>query len=134
MNNKPACPVMTTAAGAHIVDIQNTLTARLRGPALLQDPQLIEQLAQQNRGRIPERLVLPKDWGAYGTLPHNIDRHTRDRSFGAVDKKTRTHAHYPGAGLRNTVWRVLGTVCVAIGVINAFLPLLPTTATTQISR
>jgi hypothetical protein len=32
-----------------------------------------------------------------------------------------------GAGLRNFAWRVLGTVCVVIGVINAFLPLLPTT-------
>ncbi len=33
----------------------------------------------------------------------------------------------PGAGLRNAAWRVLGTASVAIGVINAFLPLLPTT-------
>ena len=32
-----------------------------------------------------------------------------------------------GVGLRNAAWRALGTVCVAIGVINAFLPLLPTT-------
>ncbi len=32
-----------------------------------------------------------------------------------------------GVGLRNAAWRVLGTVSVAIGVINAFLPLLPTT-------
>lgn len=29
--------------------------------------------------------------------------------------------------LSQTAWRTLGTVCVAIGVINAFLPLLPTT-------
>lgn len=33
----------------------------------------------------------------------------------------------PGARLCNAAWRVLGTVSVAIGVINAFLPLLPTT-------
>lgn len=33
--------------------------------------------------------------------------------------------HEPG--LRAAAWRVLGTISVAIGVINAFLPLLPTT-------
>jgi uncharacterized protein len=33
----------------------------------------------------------------------------------------------PGVGLRNAAWRILGTVSVTIGVINAFLPLLPTT-------
>jgi uncharacterized protein len=36
-------------------------------------------------------------------------------------------ARLPGTGLRNAAWRVLGTVSVGIGVINAFLPLLPTT-------
>lgn len=36
-------------------------------------------------------------------------------------------ARRPGAGLRCAAWRVLGTVSVSIGVINAFVPLLPTT-------
>ena len=35
---------------------------------LLQDFQLIEKLAHQNRERIPERAVHAKGWGAYGTL------------------------------------------------------------------
>jgi uncharacterized protein len=36
-------------------------------------------------------------------------------------------ARTKGVCLRKTAWRVLGTASVAIGVINAFLPLLPTT-------
>ncbi len=59
---------LTTTAGAPIADNQNSLTAGPRGPVLLQDYQLIEKLAHQNRERIPERVVHAKGWGAYGTL------------------------------------------------------------------
>ncbi len=62
------CPVMTTSSGNPITDNQNSLTAGERGPILLQDYQLIEKLAHQNRERIPERVVHAKGWGAYGTL------------------------------------------------------------------
>ncbi len=61
-------PTMTTSAGAPIADNQNSLSAGPRGPLLLQDYQLIEKLAHQNRERIPERVVHAKGWGAYGTL------------------------------------------------------------------
>ncbi|PIQ43335.1 MAG: catalase [Gammaproteobacteria bacterium CG11_big_fil_rev_8_21_14_0_20_46_22] len=61
-------PQLTTTAGAPIGDNQNSLTAGERGPVLLQDYQLIEKLAHQNRERIPERVVHAKGWGAYGTL------------------------------------------------------------------
>ncbi|MGQ4004899.1 catalase [Francisellaceae bacterium CB300] len=57
---------MTTSAGCPIGDNQNSLTAGARGPVLLQDYQLIEKLAHQNRERIPERVVHAKGWGAYG--------------------------------------------------------------------
>ena len=57
---------MTTSAGCPISDNQNSLTAGARGPVLLQDYQLIEKLAHQNRERIPERVVHAKGWGAYG--------------------------------------------------------------------
>ena len=63
---KPAA--LTTTAGNPIVDNQNSLTAGVRGPLLLQDYQLIEKLAHQNRERIPERPVHAKGWGAHGTL------------------------------------------------------------------
>lgn len=59
---------LTTSGGNPIGDNQNSLTAGERGPVLLQDYQLIEKLAHQNRERIPERVVHAKGWGAYGTL------------------------------------------------------------------
>ncbi len=61
-------PTMTTTAGAPIADNQNSLTAGARGPVLMQDYQLIEKLAHQNRERIAERVVHAKGWGAFGTL------------------------------------------------------------------
>ncbi|MCO6414893.1 catalase [Siccirubricoccus sp. KC 17139] len=70
---------LTTTAGAPIADNQNSLTAGPRGPVLLQDWQLLEKLAHQNRERIPERVVHAKGWGAYGTLTitGDISRYTR---------------------------------------------------------
>jgi catalase len=83
-------PVLTTTAGAPIVDNQNSLSAGARGPLLLQDYQLIEKLAHQNRERIPERVVHAKGWGAHGTLTvtHDISRFTRAAIFSAVGKTT----------------------------------------------
>jgi catalase len=79
---------MTTTAGAPIADNQNSLTAGARGPVLLQDYQLIEKLAHQNRERIPERVVHAKGWGAHGTLTitGDISRYTRAKALrpGAV--------------------------------------------------
>ncbi|WP_444943257.1 catalase [Microbulbifer sp. ZKSA006] len=61
-------PKLTTDAGTPVPDNQNSLTAGPNGPLLLQDYQLIEKLAHQNRERIPERAVHAKGWGAYGVL------------------------------------------------------------------
>jgi len=82
--------VMTTSAGAPVADNQNSLTAGARGPVLLQDYQLLEKLAHQNRERIPERVVHAKGWGAFGTftVTHDISRYTRAKIFGAVGRKT----------------------------------------------
>jgi len=95
MMNKPqdtpaACPVMTTSAGAPIADNQNAMTAGPRGPLLMQDYQLLEKLAHQNRERIPERTVHAKGWGAHGTftVTHDITRHTRARLFSEIGKQT----------------------------------------------
>ena len=46
---------LTTTAGAPIGDNQDAITAGPHGPVLLQDYQLLEKLAHQNRERIPER-------------------------------------------------------------------------------
>lgn len=80
-------PTLTTTAGAPVADNQNSLTAGERGPVLLQDYQLIEKLAHQNRERIPERTVHAKGWGAYGTLTITGD----------ISRYTKASALQPGA-------------------------------------
>lgn len=83
------CPYHTTTAGSPIADNQNSLSAGERGPLLLQDWQLLEKLAHQNRERIPERAVHAKGWGAHGTLTitHDISQYTRAKVFDTVGKK-----------------------------------------------
>ena len=70
---------MTTTAGNPISDNQNSITAGERGPVLLQDYQLIEKLAHQNRERIPERVVHAKGSGAFGVLEitEDISKYTK---------------------------------------------------------
>ncbi len=65
---------MTTTAGAPVSDNQNSLTAGARGPLLMQDYQLIDNLSDLIRVRIPERVVHAKGWGAHGTftVTHDI--------------------------------------------------------------
>ncbi|MDJ1156981.1 catalase [Chelatococcus sp. SYSU_G07232] len=83
-------PMLTTANGAPVADNQNSLTAGPRGPVLLQDFQLLEKLAHQNRERIPERTVHAKGSGAYGTLTitNDITRYSKARVFAEVGKTT----------------------------------------------
>ena len=81
---------LTTTAGAPVADNQNSETAGPRGPVLLQDYQLIEKLAHQNRERIPERVVHAKGWGAFGTftVTADITKYTRAKIFSQVGKQT----------------------------------------------
>ena len=74
---------MTTTAGAPIADNQNSISAGPRGPLLMQDYQLLEKLAHQNRERIPERVVHAKGSAAYGTLKitHDISRWTKAKAL-----------------------------------------------------
>ena len=82
--------VLTTSGGAPVADNQNSQTAGPRGPVLLQDYQLIEKLAHQNRERIPERVVHAKGWGAYGTLKitNDLSRYTRAKIFANAGQVT----------------------------------------------
>jgi len=70
---------LTTTAGNPISDNQNSKTVGQRGPVLLEDYQLIEKLAHQNRERIPERVVHAKGSGAYGVLEitEDISKYTK---------------------------------------------------------
>lgn len=72
-------PRLTTSNGAPVADNQNAKTVGPRGPVLLEDYQLVEKLAHQNRERIPERVVHAKGWGAFGTLrvTGDVSRYTR---------------------------------------------------------
>ena len=71
--------ILTTTAGNPISDNQNSLTAGERGPVLMQDYQLIEKLAHQNRERIPERVVHAKGSAAFGELviTEDISKYTK---------------------------------------------------------
>jgi catalase len=81
---------LTTTGGNPIADNQNSLSAGARGPLLLQDYQLIEKLAHQNRERIPERTVHAKGSGAFGTftVTHDITQYTKAAIFSKVGKTT----------------------------------------------
>ncbi|MCR8682713.1 catalase [Campylobacter sp. LMG 17559] len=59
---------LTNDFGNIIADNQNSLSAGVKGPLLMQDYILLEKLAHQNRERIPERTVHAKGSGAYGEL------------------------------------------------------------------
>src|SRR5450432_2823263 len=87
---------LTTAAGAPVADNQNSLTAGPRGPVLMQDWQLLEKLAHQNRERIPERTVHAKGWGAFGTfkVTNDISNFTRAHVFGCVGRTTDVVARF----------------------------------------
>ncbi len=88
-DNQPKCPYMTTADGAPIAR-QHALTAGPRGPVLMQDVQLLEQMQHFNRERIPERIVHAKGSGAYGTftVTHDITKYTKADIFSEIGKKT----------------------------------------------
>jgi len=81
---------LTTAAGAPVVDNQNTMTAGPRGPVLLQDIWFIEKLAHFDREVIPERRMHAKGAGAYGTftVTNDITRFSKAALFSQVGKKT----------------------------------------------
>ncbi len=98
---------LTTTAGAPVSDNQNSLTAGSRGPVLMQDYQLIEKLAHQNRERIPERVVHAKGWGAHGTLTITKD----------ISKYTRAKALQPGA--KTPMLARFSTVAGELGAADA---------------
>ncbi|BBZ32721.1 catalase [Mycolicibacterium confluentis] len=92
------CPFsgLTTAAGAPVVDNQDSMTAGARGPMLLQDVWFLEKMAHFDREVIPERRMHAKGSGAYGTftVTHDITRYTRAALFAEVGKATDTFVRF----------------------------------------
>ncbi|WP_108260717.1 catalase [Mangrovicoccus ximenensis] len=87
---------LTTTAGAPLPSNEHSLTAGQRGPVLMQDYQLLEKLAHQNRERIPERTVHAKGWGAFGalTITKDISRYSCAKIFSEVGKRTEVLARW----------------------------------------
>ena len=77
---------LTTTSGAPVPSNQDSQTAGPRGPVLLQDYQLLEKLAHQNRERIPERTVHAKGWGAHGVLKitGDLSKYTKAKALQPV--------------------------------------------------
>jgi catalase len=86
----PETTRLTTSDGCPVADNQNSLTAGPRGPLLMQDVHLLEEMQHFNRERIPERVVHAKGSAAYGTLTveHDITKYTKAKLFSEVGKKT----------------------------------------------
>ncbi len=87
---------LTTAAGAPVPDNQNTMTAGVRGPAMLQDVWFLEKMAHFDREVIPERRMHAKGSGAHGTftVTHDITKYTRAKIFSEIGKKTPMMARF----------------------------------------
>ncbi|MEW2622539.1 catalase [Streptomyces sp. NPDC048106] len=81
---------LTTEAGAPVADNQNSETAGVGGPVLVQDQLLLEKLAHFNRERIPERVVHARGAGAYGTFTVTADvtPYTRAAFLSEAGKET----------------------------------------------
>ncbi|GAP49641.1 catalase [Streptomyces azureus] len=72
--------VLTTESGAPVADNQNSATAGVGGPLLLQDQQLLEKLARCNRERIAGGLAqVSRDDVIERNLAHF---HTADPEYG----------------------------------------------------
>ena len=88
--NKNHQEKLTTGHGCPVGDRLNSLTAGARGPILLQDTNLIDELAHFDRERIPERVVHAKGAGAFGyfEVTHDISKYTKAVVFEKVGKRT----------------------------------------------
>lgn len=80
----------TNTGGNPIPYINAQLTVGFRGPTLIQDWHLFDEIAHFTRERIPERCVHAKGAGAFGYLEvtHDITEYTAAKMFSEVGKKT----------------------------------------------
>ncbi len=76
-------PPTTTDAGIPVASDEHSLTVGPDGPILLQDHYLIQQMAQFNRERVPERQPHAKGSGAFGRfeVTNDVSAYTRAAVF-----------------------------------------------------
>ncbi len=91
---------LTNSAGIPYFDHQDSQTVGPRGPVLLQDFILQENLAHFVRERIPERIVHAKGTGAYGTftVTHDISKYTKAKLFSKVGNSCKMFARFSTVG------------------------------------
>lgn len=91
---------LTNAVGSPYFEHQDSQTVGPRGPVLLQDFILQENLAHFVRERIPERIVHAKGTGAYGklTVTHDISKYTRAKIFSKVGNSCKMFARFSTVG------------------------------------
>lgn len=91
---------LTTASGRPYHEYEDTQSAGPRGPLLLQDYFLHEDMAHFNRERIPERVVHAKGSGAFGTftVTHDISQYTKAKIFNTIGKQTKMFARFSTVG------------------------------------
>jgi len=83
--------VLTTSNGAPVDSKTASMTAGPRGPILLSDFVLIDELAHFDRERIPERVVHAKGAGAFGyfEVTHDITQYCKAKIFERIGKRTK---------------------------------------------
>lgn len=91
---------LTTASGRPYVEFDNSMTVGNRGPIILQDYFLHEDMAHFNRERIPERVVHAKGSGAFGTftVTNDITKYTKAKIFSKIGKQTKIFARFSIVG------------------------------------
>ncbi|NOZ54163.1 MAG: catalase [Gammaproteobacteria bacterium] len=92
--------ILTTSAGAPIVDDNNSISAGERGPLTFDNHQVFEKLAHFNRERIPERVVHARGTGAYGTftLSKSLKDHTIAQFLQQEGQKTAVFVRFSTVG------------------------------------
>ncbi|KHJ83670.1 catalase, partial [Oesophagostomum dentatum] len=82
--------VITTSNGMPLYDKSDVLTVGPRGPIVMQDVVLMDELAHFDRERIPERVVHAKGAGAHGyfEVTNDITKYCKAQLFDKVGKQT----------------------------------------------
>jgi catalase len=107
-------PPLTSNQGVVVSDDQNSLTAHVRGPVLLEDFLLREKITHFDHERIPERIVHARGTGAHGffELTRSLKQYTTAKVLTEVGEKTPVFARFStvagGAGSVDTPRDVRG--------------------------
>src|SRR3979411_3431315 len=108
-NEQP--PNTTTDAGIPVASDEHSLTIGPGGPVLLQDHYLIEQMAQFNRERVPERQPHAKGSGAFGRfeVTDDVSQYTKAAVFqpGAITRMVVRFSTVAGERGSPDMWRDL---------------------------